>query len=274
MRALVALMLTATLLTACADEAPPANGDATVYRVDAFVLEDATHGPELCLGGVDDSLPPQCGGIPLEGWDWAAVEDEDVAQGARWGQFDVRGTYDGTTFTVLDAGPPVDEGPRADPVEWTRCPEPEGGWVVVDPSRAGDADVQAASRAAEAEVDFAGVWVDTVDEGPAAGATILNVAFTGDLERHEAEIREVWGGPLCLQEHERSFAELRRIQRELGTEGVAAELGLQTTWSDIDVVDNTVVLGVVVGGADAEATLAERYGEGTVELFPALVPVD
>jgi len=273
-RTLAVLALALGALAACADEAPSAGGGDTVYRVDAFVLEDATHGPQICLGGVAESLPPQCEGIPLEGWDWDAVEDEDVAQGVRWGQFDVRGTYDGTTFTVLEAGPAVDEGPRADPVEWTRCPAPEGGWVVVDPSRAGDADVQAASRAAEAQEDFAGVWVDTVDEGPSAGATILDVAFTGDLDRHEAELREVWGGPLCLQEYERTFAELERIQRELGEEGGAAELGLQTTWSDIDVVDNTVTLGVVVAAPAAEAAVAERYGEGTVELFPALVPVD
>jgi hypothetical protein len=272
-RLLLASLLTAFALAACADETQPRGADEARYRADAFVLEDASHGPALCLGGVADSLPPQCGGIPLAGWDWDAVEGEDRASGARWGQFDVVGTYDGTTFTVLEAGPATDEGPRADPIEWTPCPEPEGGWTSPDPTIAGDTDVHIAQRAVQEQDDFAGLWVDTVDEGPSAGATILNIAFTGDLERHEADLREVWGGPLCLVEHARTSAELEAIQAELGDPAVAGELGLEVTWSATDVLDNAVTVGVVVADDRARAAVAERYGEGAVELFPALLPV-
>ncbi len=277
MRRLVALVSLGMLLVGCAEEARPSDDGATVYRADAFVLEDATHGPELCVGGIADSYPPQCEGLRLEGWDWDAVEGEDEAQGARWGQFEVWGTYDGITFTVLEAGPPGDEGPRGEPTVWTRCPEPEGGWVAVDASIADMAAIEAVGREIRDDDDYAGHWVDHVGEPSETvepGGLILNVAFTGDLERREAEIRELWGGPLCLQEHERTMDELKRIQRELGDPDVAAELGLQITWSGIRVVDNLVDVGVVVAPPQAEAALAERYGAGAVELFPELVPVD
>lgn len=272
-RLLASLLVVVAALAACADEPPPGGGDETRYRTDAFVLEDASHGPELCLGPIPASLPPQCGGISLEGWDWDAVDGEDSASGARWGQFEVVGTYDGETFTVLEAGPASDEGSRADPIVWTRCPEPEGGWTSPDPSMAGDTDVQVARRLAEDEEDFAGLWVDTVDEGPIAGDTILNVAFTGDLDRHETALRAVWGGPLCLVEQERTQAELEALQAELDDPRVAEALGLEVTWSGTDVLDNSVTVGVVVADAEAEAAVVERYGEGAVELFPALIPV-
>ncbi len=60
---------------------------------------------ELCLGAVAESYPPQCGGIPLEGWDWGAVEGEEAAADHTWGAYAVTGRYDGATFTV--SGEPI-----------------------------------------------------------------------------------------------------------------------------------------------------------------------
>jgi len=60
---------------------------------------------ELCLGAVAESYPPQCGGIPIVGWDWDAVEGEETASDHTWGAYAVTGRYDGETFT-----------PTADPV--------------------------------------------------------------------------------------------------------------------------------------------------------------
>ena len=45
------------------------------------VLQSPEHGPQICLGGVFTSLPPQCGGVPLAGWDWAVAEGEESANG-------------------------------------------------------------------------------------------------------------------------------------------------------------------------------------------------
>ncbi|MDX2375457.1 hypothetical protein M4I32_01415 [Microbacterium sp. LRZ72] len=56
--------------------------------------------PELCLGGVAESYPPQCSGIPLDGWDWSGVDGSEQAAGTRWGSYAVQGRYDGERFTV------------------------------------------------------------------------------------------------------------------------------------------------------------------------------
>lgn len=37
------------------------------YGFSGTVLVSAEHGPELCLGGVNESLPPQCRGLPVVG---------------------------------------------------------------------------------------------------------------------------------------------------------------------------------------------------------------
>jgi hypothetical protein len=265
------------LVEPVASEEPPVS-PAQLYEANTTILESREHGPELCLGGVADSLPPQCGGVPIANWGWDMVDGEESASGTTWGTFHVVGTYDGSTFTVSDAGPY--EMPPSDSPDFTApCPEPAGGWVAPDPDRATDDDMRAAARAAEDEPDSAGVWIDYVGEPPtdevpvAPGGVILVAAFTGNLERHEAELHEVWGGPLCVTQHERTLRDLMRIQAELGSE-IGVELGLQGTWSAVDVVQNEVEFGVVVADDEMRAAIDARYGAGAVRLMPALTPVD
>jgi hypothetical protein len=65
-----------------------------------------TGSPELCLGPVAESYPPQCGGPALIGWDWADHADTfDEQGGTRWGLYSLTGTWDGTSFTATDAVP-------------------------------------------------------------------------------------------------------------------------------------------------------------------------
>jgi hypothetical protein len=46
---------------------------------------------------------------------------------------------------------------------------------------------------------------------------IVNAVFTGDAELHEAEIRKVWDGPLCVVARDVPTArELARIRKEVG----------------------------------------------------------
>lgn len=265
------------LLGACgdppADPADPGSGPGR-YEADGTVLESPDHGAALCLGGIAESHPPQCSGLPIPNWDWSKVEGEESASGTTWGTFHVVGTYDGTAFTVLEVG--VYEPPASASVDFTApFPEPVGGWVAVDLARATDADLRTVMHAAEGEPDSAGFWIDYVDEPSERtpdGGIIAIAAFTGDLERHELDLRELWGGPLCVTQHERTQAELNRIQEELGGE-VGESLGLQTTWSSGNVVDNLVEVGVVVAGDEVVAAVEEGYGAGAVLLVPALEPV-
>jgi len=66
---------------------------------------DAAGDVQLCLGAVAESSPPQCRGIPLEGWTWDGVEGQETSGDATWGAYAVRGTYDGDSFTSTQ--PPI-----------------------------------------------------------------------------------------------------------------------------------------------------------------------
>ena len=76
--------------------------DGHVVGLGLVIDQDA--GPELCLGPVAESYPPQCQGLPVEGWDWADHRgDVDNAGGVRFGTFAVTAGFDGTTLTYESA---------------------------------------------------------------------------------------------------------------------------------------------------------------------------
>lgn len=86
-------------------EIPAADGPVRTRSL-ATVMDAG--GPELCLGPVAESYPPQCGGPPIANWDWSAGYTHQAfdRQGdIRWGQFAVTGTFDGSSFEVTDAIP-------------------------------------------------------------------------------------------------------------------------------------------------------------------------
>lgn len=114
-KAALLLAAAALTLTACATpraDAPAADpgpaarlGDVQPAPPEGEVTAQGTvmdddGAVELCMGAIAESYPPQCGGIPLEGWDWDAVDGEETASGSTWGAYAVTGTFDGETFTV------------------------------------------------------------------------------------------------------------------------------------------------------------------------------
>jgi hypothetical protein len=66
---------------------------------------DVDGSPELCLGAVAESYPPQCDGIPLTDWSWSGIEGAETAADVTWGAYAVQGEYDGETFAVTQ--PPI-----------------------------------------------------------------------------------------------------------------------------------------------------------------------
>lgn len=274
-----------------AGQAPPASQDSSGpppqtsagadeprYQANAMVLQWQGQPARLCLGSILESLPPQCGDVPIPNWDWDAVEGEDRMSGTRWGEFHVVGTYDGETFTVVEAGPPRRQpnDPSDDIV--SACPEPEGGWSAPDPSRVSDEDLQAASRYANAQQGFSGLWVTYIEypvteENAGPSNIVLNTAFTGDIEAHRAALADIWGGPLCVVQFERAESELRRIQKELTDHG-QEEFGFVLLSASSNVFLNRVELGVIVADEELQQAIDDRYGVGVVELHPALEPVE
>jgi hypothetical protein len=188
-----------------------------------------------------------------------------------WGDYRVVGRYGGDAFEVTEVGPRRRSEPDDDSID-TPCPEPANGWDSLDPSKESMDDFQATSRAAEKEPDFSGIWIDYIgepEEGTDVAPFIANIAFTGDIARHETEARLTWGGPLCMIELSRTHAELRRIQDEIDEFE-----GIEMLWSDVDVTRGIVEVGVIVATHELRDELADRYGAGTVVLYPALLPVE
>jgi len=115
--ALAALLLAATACTSDSDEPdqatdantspPPASADANPSpEIPEPVIVMDVGRPELCTGPVAESYPPQCGGPPIRGWNWADYEGSyDQVGQVRWGEFVVEGHFDGDEFVVTSAEP-------------------------------------------------------------------------------------------------------------------------------------------------------------------------
>src|SRR5947209_572355 len=82
--AAVALVSVGGALGACGAKRASLAAVTAHYEASAIVLEDATHGPELCLAGVLTSNPPQCGGTPVAGLEWSKVPRVSTANGTTW----------------------------------------------------------------------------------------------------------------------------------------------------------------------------------------------
>jgi hypothetical protein len=274
----------ALLLTACgagdppsssADEPPPtvSGPDPTqLYEADTTVLEDRTHGPMLCLSGILESLPPQCGNVPIANWDWQAVSGEERSAGTIWGNYHVVGSYDRSTFTLTTVGPYEEDrsGPTDSDLS-SPCPEPSGGWSGLE--QATQEDARLAVAYARSHPDYVTSWVTHLEPAKAEfGPVIVNAVFTGDRERHKAEMGEVWGGPLCVVARNVPTAdELARIRKE--AEASLDDLGLQMLSSAGPGVEPIIEIGVVIDvEGKGQAALDARYGTGVVRLIPALKP--
>ena len=252
------------------------------FRVVATVLESPDHGPQLCHA-VALSLPPQCGGPDVVGWDWDLVEYES-AGGTRWGDYLVTGAWDeaAMTFTLTEPatnGAEAPESERAiDPVPDFRspCPTPAGGWRPLDPTKATHEAMDRALAAARAEPEFAGAWLDQsylrepgVSESDANDPQriVLNLRFAGDLGRHDAQIRAIWGGALCLSQASRPLSELESIRGE-----VTAQVGQLS--SSLDEVAGVVHVTVPVATEREQEQMDVRFGPGVVVLNSWLRPID
>jgi len=248
-------------------------GSSRLYESNALVIE-AGEGPMLCVGAIRLILPPQCGDVPIANWDWGAVAAEETESGTTWGDYHVVGTYDGKVFTVTESGP-SDHSEDEDIYRYDNpCPEPAGGWPLPDPDSSTQDRVGRAEAYATRQPDYVISWVDHLDEKRQEFSPVVYVAvFTGDRERHEAEIRKVWSGPLCVVERDHPTAEeLERIRTEV--EGRLPELGLVLLGSGTGGFEPTIYIEVLIDvEGRAQALVDEEYGPGIVRFLPALRPV-
>lgn len=115
--------------TPTAPAAVPAAPGTVHTRDIATVMDTGT--PELCLGAVAESYPPQCTGPVIAGWDWADHNRMFEREGkVTWGTFAVTGQWDGETFTYESAVPaalydPMMQEPAAYPAPAAELTEAE-----------------------------------------------------------------------------------------------------------------------------------------------------
>jgi hypothetical protein len=258
---------------------------AIVYQYSGMVLDKAGVGPQLCMA-VAFSLPPQCGGMPVAGLDWAAIPWAETVGDTTWAEARLVGTFDGEQFTLTRAPERAADQPAPEPDPFASpCLEPSGGWVVTDPGHATQEAFDAAQSYAAAQPEYAGLWIDqlgapAVEGGFDAASFVLNVTFTGDPAGHEAALREIYGGPLCVGGAERSAAELDSVvaglpvvlaSAEAEAAGIYARMG--GTYAT-DVMHNVVVATVFAVTGDGQEWVDARYGPGVVELSSMLTPVE
>lgn len=258
-----------------ATAAPSGDGSNSLFEANATVLENDKGETNLCLGVISTSLPPQCGDLPLMNWEWNQVEGEERAGGVTWGgSYHVVGSFDGETFTLTDKpGPPAEHlNPEDDFSSAPACEEPAQGWI-----EEGAVDQQAAGRAlsrVRREPEYSAGWVtqlEPVGVKSDTGAVVLNAAFTGNLDKHEASLRQHWDGSLCIVRYERSMDELEQIRAKVYAMLEEQSVGMLT--SELDEIGNSINVYVIhIEEADREE-LMERFGSETVQITTALRPL-
>jgi hypothetical protein len=157
---------------------------------------DSGDGPELCLGGVMESLPPQCSGPVAEGLNMDGWSEE--ASGVRWGE-----------QTVVVTWPPVEGAVRVESQSDAVFPSieyPPGELPAVCEGTDTGAGAAAINDYANSLGDANGGLYVAND-----GTLVLQVV--GDPEPHREALAAQGGA--CVIEVARSEAEQRRIQDSL-----------------------------------------------------------
>jgi hypothetical protein len=264
--------------------APPTGA----YEAVTTILEDPGHGPQMCLGMVLDSYPPQCGGPDLVGFDWQQVSWHESANATTWADgVHVVGTWDGERLTLTEAPREASGGevPAAPEFDFTApCDAPAGGWAVRDAAKISMTDSQAASDYANAQPDLAASWIDQSvnpaypGPGPMSSDVamklndpslmVLVFAFTGDVDRHRSELEQRWGGMLCVTSRSVPRAELMALQQR-----ISGDHDIRMLSSALDEINGRIQLTVVVADESTLALVRERYGD-LVDVTGALQPVE
>ncbi len=168
---------------------------ASIVEFTGMVI-DSGKGPELCFGGVQESLPPQCGGPVAFGLEMVAWAEQQ--NGVQWGERSVVVTW-----------PPVDEV-----VEVVSDGEPVPIDAVFPPGELPSVCEGIDLGAGAGPVNEYAASLGDVNGGlylANDGTLVLQVV--GDPEPHRQALAEAGGA--CVIEVLRSEAEQRRIQDSL-----------------------------------------------------------
>lgn len=249
---------TASPVVTSASAATPVDPDAELVG-SGILMQTSPDAPvELCVGGIAESYPPQCGGPALAGeFDWDQVTAQEQG-GTRWtddaywavGHLDLadgpRGTL--TLTRPLSATPPDGFTPPSSPAaDFPQlCADPTADVPDVDQAArtagaGGMEDDQALGQLTSTLPGYVTHWVS--DGGPVVN---LVVDASADLEATRVAIREVFTGPLCLEQRDLPSAE-QVSAAQVALSGGAPELGILASYG-----------GGVTGLLEVEVVLADQ----------------
>ena len=269
--------LISTTITTRITLGEPSLGTSTVteWQFIGTVIDDGE--PVICPGVVMTSLPPQCAGVPVAGFDWETVTWGEESNGVRWADFTLVGTYDGEQFEITRPPTPPEGGEEAPFSVPLPCEEPDGGWQISNPATA-DRDGDAV-RYAQAQPEFMGNWSYRLP-ADAAAYSVKVFTFTDKLEEHAQAIRDIYGGPICVSPARDSLAELEAIRSRVqevivSPEAEAAGIYLSNgQYGDtIDILTGGIEFYVLAAEAGAQGWLDAQFGQGVVGLHSRLTRV-
>ncbi len=239
-----------------ASAAPTPVPDGEVRTSGLVTVLDNGEGPQLCLGAVAESYPPQCGGPELEDFDFGRRRRREgrrrdvgpVRRHRHLRRHDLHRHRRDPGRALRHDG----ASPRPAALE-PACDDA----TTTDADKATPEDMDATLAAASALPTYATAWLSN---------GTISVAVTEDPEGAEAELRKTWGGLLCVTTVEKTDADLNAINQEL--QGALGEQLLTSGSTAPDSLDAQVVFddGSIQDWADA------TYGEGLVRVSSALEP--
>jgi hypothetical protein len=265
--AVVAVVVPVTLALRHEPGTPPDTGSPSqeLWTGTAPLLQTPNGALTLCGGVTLTSLPPAgCGGAKVRNLDPMTVPGSERFANGTVTTPSVRlvGTWDGDALTVTE--PPVAAQPTPEPpheIPGPGCPEPDGGWPFDRVSQEGWSRVQ---EYAASQPDAGIPRVDTSQR-------IMTVPFSGDLERHRAEIAKLYDGPICVEHTQRSMQELKAV-----ADRASADLktrGLEMLTADNGGWGRPFVEIRVVAVTEAEKSEIEASYGGMLRLTSFLVRV-
>ena len=254
-----------------ARDVPPTT---TEWQFTGLVIDD--QGTKMCPESVMDSRPPQCVGVPIDFFDWTEISEYEEAAGVRWVDVTLVGTLSDDGVFRLTQPPISPQWPPeipSTPIPLP-CEEPEDGWRIINPATADN--ITPAVQYAQAQPEFMGNWNYRLPDGAVANSVKV-FTFSGNLAGHEAALRNVYGGPLCVSLADRSLAELEAIRNQVKEAIVSEEAAgvgihlLNGQYGDtIDVILGTVEFNVLAAEPGAGDWLSRHFDEGVVNLHSLL----